>query len=150
MLKKYLLTTAASVLNQEVAFLQAWAPATAAGTYYVWLGRAGHLAVKATGAANGFGETTATAGTVNFAATPTVGTKSITPTSLYVASFTFTANTTNGSPYLTNVSSIADLALGAAIAAQYKQIADKDVPAMNALLKQNGLAVAITAESRVP
>jgi hypothetical protein len=32
----------------------------------------------------------------------------------------------------------------AAIAAQYKQITDKDLPAMNALLKQNGLAVTIT------
>jgi hypothetical protein len=38
----------------------------------------------------------------------------------------------------------------AAIAADYKQIADKDAPAMNALLKQNGVAVAITLESRVP
>ena len=38
----------------------------------------------------------------------------------------------------------------AAIAAQYKQIADKDLPAMNALLKQNGVAVTITAEARVP
>ena len=38
----------------------------------------------------------------------------------------------------------------AAIAAQYKQIADKDVPAMNALLKQNGVAVTIAAEPRTP
>jgi photosystem II stability/assembly factor-like uncharacterized protein len=34
----------------------------------------------------------------------------------------------------------------AAIATQYRQIADKDVPAMNALLKQNGVAATITAE----
>jgi hypothetical protein len=38
----------------------------------------------------------------------------------------------------------------AAIAAQYKQITDNDVPAMNALLKQNGLAVTITPEARGP
>jgi hypothetical protein len=37
-----------------------------------------------------------------------------------------------------------------AIAVQYKQITDKDVPAINALLKQNGVAVTITAEGRVP
>jgi hypothetical protein len=34
----------------------------------------------------------------------------------------------------------------AAIATQYKQVADKDVPAMNALLAQNGVAVTITAD----
>jgi hypothetical protein len=38
----------------------------------------------------------------------------------------------------------------AAISAQYKQIADTDVPAMNALLKQNGLAVTITPQGRLP
>jgi hypothetical protein len=37
-----------------------------------------------------------------------------------------------------------------AISAQYKQIADIDVPAMNALLKQNGLAVTITPAARLP
>jgi hypothetical protein len=34
----------------------------------------------------------------------------------------------------------------AAIAAQYKQVIDKDLPTMDALLKQNGVAVTITAE----
>jgi hypothetical protein len=38
----------------------------------------------------------------------------------------------------------------AAIAAQYKQITDKDLPAINALLKQNGVAVTIAAEARLP
>ena len=38
----------------------------------------------------------------------------------------------------------------AAIAAEYKQITDKGVPAINALLKQNGIAVTITPDSRVP
>ncbi len=37
----------------------------------------------------------------------------------------------------------------AAIAAEYKQITDKDLPAMNALLKQNGIAVVITPTARV-
>jgi len=38
----------------------------------------------------------------------------------------------------------------AAIAAEYKLIAEKDAPAVNALLKQNGVAAAIAPESRVP
>ena len=38
----------------------------------------------------------------------------------------------------------------AAIAAEYKQITDTGVPAVNALLKQNGVAVAIAPDSRVP
>jgi hypothetical protein len=38
----------------------------------------------------------------------------------------------------------------AAIAAQYAQITAKDLQAMNALLKQNGVAVTITAEARLP
>jgi hypothetical protein len=38
----------------------------------------------------------------------------------------------------------------AAIAAEYKQVTEKDAPAVNALLKQNGVAVAITPESRIP
>jgi hypothetical protein len=36
----------------------------------------------------------------------------------------------------------------AAIAAQYKQITDTELPAMNTLLKQNGVTVTITAEPR--
>ena len=38
----------------------------------------------------------------------------------------------------------------AAIAAPYKQIADNDLPAMNALLKKNGVETTITAGSREP
>jgi photosystem II stability/assembly factor-like uncharacterized protein len=38
----------------------------------------------------------------------------------------------------------------AAIADQYERMTDKDLPAMNALLKQNGVGVIITAESRPP
>jgi photosystem II stability/assembly factor-like uncharacterized protein len=38
----------------------------------------------------------------------------------------------------------------AAIASQFKQVTDKDVPAMNALLKQNGVDVTINPASRLP
>jgi hypothetical protein len=38
----------------------------------------------------------------------------------------------------------------ATIAAPYKQIADNDLPAMNALLKKNGVETTITAASREP
>lgn len=114
------LTTALGVLNQEVAVGVVFANNLAAGTYYVWLARAGHLPVRAAAAsvATGYGETTTTAGVAKFPATATVGALSINPSSVYVASagVTFTANTTSGSPTLTNVSSIADLALGQAIA----------------------------------
>jgi hypothetical protein len=37
-----------------------------------------------------------------------------------------------------------------AIAAEYKRITDNDLPAMNALLKQNSVSVTIAPESRVP
>lgn len=114
-----LLTTAGSVLNQEVGFAQIYASQLAIGTYYIWLGRAGHMPVNtiAGTVANGYGETSATAGALKFPAAPTAGSKSVSPTSAYVASagFTFTANVTNGSPTLTNVSSLTDLALGALI-----------------------------------
>lgn len=114
------LSTATSVLNQEVGVAQVFSNQQAAGTYYLWLARAGHLPVRAAAAsvATGFGETTATAGVAKFPATPTTTAYSINPSSVYVASagFTFTATTTNGSPTLTNVSSIKDVALGASIA----------------------------------
>jgi hypothetical protein len=38
----------------------------------------------------------------------------------------------------------------AAIAAEYKQITDKDLPAMNALLQQNSVAVVIAPGSGEP
>lgn len=114
------LTTAAGVLNQEAAVGVVFANAQPAGTYYIWLGRAGHLPVRALAAsvATGYGETTTTAGVAKFPATATVGAFSINPSSVYVASagITFTGNITNGSPTITNVSSIADLALGMSIA----------------------------------
>jgi len=105
-------TNANNTINAEVGVGQVFAPATVAGTYYLWLQRAGRAAIRAIAAslANGSGETNATtAGTMKFpaAASPTAGQKSAGPASAVVASsgLTFTANTVNGSPYLTAVAS---------------------------------------------
>lgn len=112
-----LATNAAATLNQRAVLLQCFRNAAPAGTYWLWAGMSGNLAAKCTGTANGFGETTGTAGLINFAASATASQKSVTPTSLYVTNFTFTANTLNGSPTITNVSAaaVADLQLGALI-----------------------------------
>jgi len=114
-----LLTTANAVLNQEVVVLNVWAPQTAAGTYFGWFQRAGHVSVQAAAAsvATGFGETTATAGQLKFPATPTAGQKSVSPTSAYQASsgITFTGNTATGSPTISGVSAIGELQLGQVI-----------------------------------
>lgn len=103
-------TNASNIIGAEVLVAQVFAPATVAGTYYLWGQRAGRAAIRAIAAsvANGAGETNATtAGTLKFpaAASPTAGQKSVSPTQAYVASsgLTFTANTVNGSPYLANV-----------------------------------------------
>lgn len=103
-------TNANNIINAEVGVGQVFAPATVAGTYFIWLQRAGRAAIRAIAAslANGSGETNATtAGTMKFpaAASPTAGQKSAGPTSAVVASsgLTFTGNTVNGSPYITNV-----------------------------------------------
>jgi hypothetical protein len=121
-----LLTTANSVLNEEVGVLNVWAPQTAAGTYYGWVQRAGHAAVQAAGAsiATGQAETTTTAGQVKFlaASSHTAGSKSTDGITSFGASssISFTGNTTSGSPYISNVVSsaagggITDLTLGMA------------------------------------
>jgi hypothetical protein len=115
-----LLTGGNSVLNAEVVLAQVWYPQCPAGTYYVWGQRAGRAAaiMAAASVATGYAETTATAGMLKYPATPTAGQKSVAPASAITASagFTFTAATVNGSPTLTNVSSIKDLALGALLA----------------------------------
>lgn len=116
-----LLTTANSVLNTEVGLAQVWKPQAPVGTYFVWLQVAGHAAgqLAAASVATGYGETTATAGVLKYPASPTAGAKSVAPASSYLASAgfaTMTCTTTTGSPTLTNVSSIADVTLGAAIA----------------------------------
>ena len=114
-----LLTTANSVLNQEVVILNVWAPQTPVGAYFGWFQRAGRASVQAAAAsvATGFGETTATAGQLKFPATPTAGQKSVSPTSGYQASsgITFTGNTAAGSSTITGVTSINDLQLGQVI-----------------------------------
>ncbi len=117
-----LLATASSVLNEEVVFLNVFQAAVAAGTYYGWFCRAGHLSVAAVAAsiAAGFGETTATAGSLKFTTLgQTAGTKSVTPVSAYVASsgVTFTGNTASGSPTISNITDAAraDLQLGQVI-----------------------------------
>lgn len=81
-----------------------------AGTYGVWMQRAGVSLTKASSAAatGNLAETTATAGQVNAPASPTVGTKLIVGM-YFPANYTaptFTANTTSGSPTLTGLSTV--------------------------------------------
>lgn len=118
-------TNANNILNSEVGVLNVFQPNTAAGTYYVWMQRAGHASVVsvAGSVATGSGETTATAGSMKFPASATASQKSAGPFTAFVASsgVTFTGNTTSGSPYITNVVSamtgggITDLQLGQTI-----------------------------------
>jgi hypothetical protein len=103
-------TNASNILNAEVGVLNVWSPLTAAGTYYIWLQRAGHCSVQAAGssAATGSAETTGTAGQFKFPTSPTASQKNALPFTAYNASssITFTGNTVNGSPYITNVVSV--------------------------------------------
>lgn len=113
-------TNANNTLNAEVGTLNVWAPNAAAGTYFVWLQRAGHASVQAaTGSvASGLAETVSGVnGQFKFPAAATVGQKSVGPMTGFVASsgVTFTGNTVNGSPYITGLSSITDLQLGQVI-----------------------------------
>ncbi len=101
-------TNANNTIGAQVVVGQVFAPATAAGTYYLWAQRAGSAIVRAIAAsvANGQGETNATtAGTMKFPSSATAGQKSAGPAQAVVASsgITFTGNTVNGSPYITNV-----------------------------------------------
>ena len=118
-------TNASNTLSYETGILNVFANQQAAGTYYAWLHRAGHASVSALAGsvATGAAETSATAGNMKFPATATVGQKSITTATAFVASsgVTFTGNTVSGSPYITNVVSlipggaITDLQLGQVI-----------------------------------
>lgn len=112
-------TNGSNVLNAEAGILNVWSPQTAVGTYYAWLQRAGHASVMAIAGSvsTGSAETCGTAGSVKFPASATASQKSVGPETAFVASsgVTFTATTTNGSPTLTNVSSITDLQLGQVI-----------------------------------
>ena len=111
-----LLTTSNAVIGYGVGvFSGAAQPSTitggpigtlslAAGTYYIWIQRAGQAPalVSASTTANlVVAETTATAGQANVPASPTASTKQITPISFQAANFTFTATTVNGSNQLT-------------------------------------------------
>ena len=101
-------TNANNIIGAQVVVAQVFAPATPAGTYYLWGQRAGSSIVRAIAAsvANGQGETNATtAGTMKFPASATAGQKSAGPAQGVVASsgITFTGATTSGSPYITNV-----------------------------------------------
>src|SRR5262252_6379048 len=75
------LTTANWVTQSEVVFSQCFAPATLAGTYYLWCARAGHVGVQvATGsAAQGKLETTASAGICKAPGAATSGSRAISP-----------------------------------------------------------------------
>lgn len=113
-----LLTTSNSPRGQEVGVGRYDNPtALAAGTYYIWLQRAGHCPVKYTGSNNALCETTATGGLCNFTNTPTTTTKLI--VGVYGLDFatTFTANTVNGSTTLTNISSFNSVCLGQTLSA---------------------------------
>lgn len=115
-----LLTTANAVIGQRAGvFSGAMQPPTisggpvgtvtlAAGTYYIWVQRAGQApALMTTVTANlVIAETTTTAGQANAPASATVGTKQITPVSFAAANATFTATTVNGSPVLTALSGV--------------------------------------------
>jgi hypothetical protein len=102
-------TTAAAAANSNVYVGYAFAPATASGTYYLWLARAGNLAVQAAASSLAFGQAQsgATAGQVKFLNTHTAGTWTVQPLTAYGASssITFKADTVNGSPQMLNVTS---------------------------------------------
>lgn len=105
-------------LNAEWMFSQCFAPATPAGTYYIWLARAGHLGLQIGGTpvAGGQLTTSTVAGQMQAAASAPALTKSVGPAMAYLASVTFTANVTNGSPTLTGIPSILDVGIGASLA----------------------------------
>jgi hypothetical protein len=111
-----LLTTTNSPRGQSVVVGRVNQANVAAGTYYFWVQRAGNAPVVMSGSANALAETTATGGKANFTNSPTVGSKLIVGLYVFNASPTFTANTKNGSPTLTGISSLDEVALGAGVA----------------------------------
>jgi hypothetical protein len=129
-----LLTTATAVVGYGVGvWVGASSPPTttggpvgtitlAAGTYFVWVQRAGQAPAfvsATTTAALVIAETTTTAGQGNVPAAPTATTKQITPVSFQAANITFTATTVNTSNVLTllaGASTASGPFLGASIA----------------------------------
>ena len=106
------LTTSAgrtNMLGAQIGVSYVFQTAPANGTYFIWLARAGRVLAKDNGSslAQGFAETTSTAGAAKFVASHTATTADATPFTAWAASsnITFKANMVSGSPYLTNVQS---------------------------------------------
>lgn len=112
-------TTCAATPNAPVFVGYVFAPALATGVYYLWLCRAGNILAQAAASsvANGGAQSGATAGVLKFLISHTSATWSILPFAAYAASsnITFKADSVNGSPYLTNVSSQITNALTGAV-----------------------------------
>lgn len=121
------LTTAGLVLSGSAGVCMVFQPAVLAGTYFLWLAVRGNIGVRAAAAslASGVAESTATAGIPKFLITHTASSLTINGLIASAASsnITFKADTVNGSPVLSNISSqislegavggITDLQLGA-------------------------------------
>lgn len=109
------LTTTNAVRGYNVGFGSVSQASVVAGTYYLWLQTSGHAGVQFTGSAAALAETTATAGLVNFNNTPTSTTKKIVGLYMFQVTSTFTADITTSSATIINVSSLADVSVGATI-----------------------------------
>ena len=97
-----LLTTSGASRGQVVYVSSVFAPALAAGTYYLWVARSGQIPVAYTTlTTNNLTETTATGGAANSPSSPTVGSKLIVGLYFTKSPATFTGTVTNGSPYIT-------------------------------------------------
>jgi hypothetical protein len=100
-----LLATAASPRGCAVGVANVFAPQTVAGTYYIWLMRAGQGPVAYTTlTANNLLESTATAGALNSPASPTASSKAVLGITFTKSPATFTGTVTNGSPFITATS----------------------------------------------
>lgn len=124
-----LTTTSGLVLSQPGGFGMVFAPATAAGTYFLWLAIRGNIGMRAAASSilGGEGETTATAGVLKFLVSHTGSSLTIKNAVAFAASsnITFTGTTVSGSPTISAVASqislegatggITDLQLGATI-----------------------------------
>ena len=96
------LANAASPRGAVVLVCNVFAPALAAGTYYLWMARAGQMPVAYTTlTTNNLTETTTTAGSANSPSSPTVGSKLIVGLYFTKSPATFTGTVTNLSPYIT-------------------------------------------------
>ena len=100
-----LLTTSGASRGQVVYVSSVFAPALAAGTYYLWVARSGQIPVAYTTlTTNNLTETTATGGAANSPASPTASSKLIVGLYFTKTPATFTGTVTNLSPYITATS----------------------------------------------